>query len=75
MKWKKQNNNSLSYSELLSGSPHGSVQSFNYKNHEITLISTNYFKIDEKKIHKLLYKAKPDAILVQRRPDYHLHNF
>jgi hypothetical protein len=39
------------------------------------LISTNYFKIDEKKFHKVLYMAKPDVIVIQRRPDYHIHNF
>lgn len=31
--------------------------------------------MDEKKLHKVLYMTKPDAIVVQRRPDYHVKEF
>ena len=39
-----------------------------FKDVKLTLVSTNYHRLEAKKLHKVIYKAHPDGIVVQRRP-------
>ena len=59
----------------MDGHPYGSIESFIHKGVDLTLISTNYQRLSDKNLHKLLYKINPSAILVQRRPEYYLRDF
>ena len=71
----KLKNSAAGYKEFLSSNPYGSVVRFTKNNHDITLVSMNYFRAHESKLKKLLFHADPDAILVQRRPEWYTNNF
>jgi hypothetical protein len=43
--FRKESNLKLNYPALFNSSPHGSIQTFVHKNHELTLISSNYLHI------------------------------